>query len=124
MGIAELPGWAEIFQQGWGRNAVACLFSKRPSHELLRHVRRCCRKDGDPAVVGYCWPKLLDAILANSRDLAEPFMEGMDAVLLESAASPDAWQVYGRPMCRRDRELGPEARKVLSVQFSVFSAEN
>jgi hypothetical protein len=96
MGTAELPGWAEIVQQGWGRNAVACLFSKRPSHELLQHVRRCCRKEGDNAVVGYCWPKLLDAILANSHDLAAPFMEGLDAVLLEAAASPDAWQLYGR----------------------------
>ena len=97
MGPAELPGWAELVQQGWDRNAVACLFSKQGSVEVLQHVRRCCRgKEGDHVVVGYCWPGMLDAILANSCDLAGVFMEGLDAVLLQAAASPDAWQLYGR----------------------------
>jgi hypothetical protein len=97
----DIVAWPAIIQEGWGKDAVICLFSKLGRPKLLEHVRDCCRRPGVPgarghgSIIGYCWPSVLAPVLSYSKDMACRFMQGIEAVLVELPDLPETWQVYG-----------------------------
>jgi hypothetical protein len=107
IGQGELPTWPAIVEEGWGKDAVICLFSKRGQSAVLEHVRQCCRGKGHGTIIGYCWPSVLAPVLSHSKDMAGHFMEAIDAVLVELPDLPETWQIYGGEQIIRDlEELG------------------
>jgi hypothetical protein len=97
----ELLTWPNLVAQGWGKDAVICLFSNQEKGALLEHVRGACRANrrtgGDEgSVLGCCWPSLLGALLSHfAPNVVRDLMAGIDAVLVESLDPPDAWRLYG-----------------------------
>ena len=59
--LAENDAWRPLLDEGWGKDAVVCLFSKTPSADLLTHLRESCkaRASGATGIFGYCWPGVL-----------------------------------------------------------------
>lgn len=100
----DLLTWPAIVEEGWGKDAVICLFSKLGRPELLEHIRSCCRAKGRDSVVGFCWSCVLAPVLSCNKDMAGRFMQGIEAVLVELPDLPETWQVYGRPQIVKDLE--------------------
>ena len=97
----ELMTWPTLVEQGWGKDAVVCLYSNQDKGALLDHMRRACRANrqagGDEgSVLGCCWPSLLGALLAHfTPNVVRDLLAGIDAVLLESLDPPNAWRLFG-----------------------------
>jgi len=96
----ELLSWPALIEQGWGNDALVCLFSQQGKEELLGHLRKALHKGeaGSPtdAIVGYCWPSVLAPLLSYSRPpFVRELLKGIDAVLVELPDLPDTWQLYG-----------------------------
>ena len=97
----ELLTWPTLVEQGWGKDAVVCLFSSQERGAMLDHLRRSCRAKPQAsaeggAILGVCWPSLLGPILAHfTPRLVRDLMAGIDAVLVEASEPPGAWQLYG-----------------------------
>jgi hypothetical protein len=100
---ADLLTWPELVRQGWGNNAVICLFSSHEKPALLAHLREVVRVKGKPpehggAILGYCWPGVMSMLLAhNTPSCVGHLIAGIDAVLVESADQPETWQLFGPP---------------------------
>lgn len=92
--------WEAIIEEGWDRDAVACVFSTKPVAELLSHLRTVAQANAQPAGAGpassFFRPSALFAWLTGSpSDRVADLMSNLDAVLLESATDPEAWQLFG-----------------------------
>jgi hypothetical protein len=93
--------WKPLLEQGWGNDAVVCLFSKLPKEGILDHWRSICRgrSGGHPAVFGYCWPGILVPVLMCSpASQVSKLMAGIDSILVEFPDLPETWQLFGDPL--------------------------
>ena len=97
----ETSGWKPLIAQGWGNDAVVCLFSRQDKPTVVEHLRNAVRvkgKRGDLSggVLGICWPSVMAMLLAHGAPaLVRRLLTGIDAVLVELPDLPDTWQVYG-----------------------------
>jgi hypothetical protein len=96
----DLAAWPTLLEEGWGKDAVICLFSNRDTAEVWAHLRRVCRAKGHgeappAAVLGFCWPSVLVAILSHHAAYSNQLCEGIDAILTEFPDLPDTWQLFG-----------------------------
>lgn len=97
----DSEGWRPLLEQGWGQDAVVCLFSKLPAADLLKHWRTACRgrSGGNVAVYGYCWPGVLVPVLMHSpASQVSKLMAGIEAVLVEFPDLAETWQLFGDPL--------------------------
>jgi len=108
----EYLSWPNLIDDGWGNDAVVCLFSRQEKAQLLEHLRQALHKgpaDGQGGgIVGYCWPSVLGPLLLYSRpQFIKQLLAGIDAVLVELPDLPDAWQIYGgEKVAKVLKELG------------------
>lgn len=96
---SDADQFVEIVRQGWGKDGVVCLFSRSDRDALVRHLQDATgyRADdqGGSGMLGYCWPGVLDLLLAHqSADATSSLLGGIEAVLLESSESPGGWNLY------------------------------
>jgi hypothetical protein len=97
----DLLTWPMLVEQGWGKDAVVCLFSHQEKGAMLDHLRRSCRanphsESADGAILGCCWPSLLASLLSHfTATFVRDLMSGIDAVLVESFDPPRTWRIYG-----------------------------
>jgi hypothetical protein len=97
----DLLTWPSLIEEGWGKDAVVCLFSKQNKaamvEHLLRSVRGKTRADGSlESMIGYCWPSVLAPLLLHfTREFVSQLLSGIEAVLVELPDLPDTWQVFG-----------------------------
>ncbi len=98
----EYAAWPELIEQGWGEDAIICLFSKQEKPAVLEHLRHCIRPkeqaDGTRkgAILGFCWPSVMAPLLSNYKPKpVEDLLAGIEAVLVELPDLPITWQVYG-----------------------------
>jgi hypothetical protein len=100
---ADLLTWPELVGQGWGKDAVICLFSSQEKPALLAHLREVVRVKGKRpeqggAILGYCWPGVMSMLLAhNTPAFVSHLIGGIEAVLVEFADLPETWQLFGQP---------------------------
>jgi hypothetical protein len=98
---ADFAAWPEMVRQGWGNDAVVCLFSRQDQPTLMAHLRRAIRakpqrEDAGGGILGYCWPSVLAMLLAHHTPaFVSQLLTGIDAVLIELPDLPETWQVYG-----------------------------
>lgn len=101
VGQDDLLTWPALIGQGWGKDAVICLFSQQQKPALLEHLRQSLRAKPQRAdmrggMLGYCWPSVMSMLLAHSAPaLVRQLLSGIDAVLVELPDLPDTWQLYG-----------------------------
>jgi hypothetical protein len=97
----DLPAWPTLIEQGWGNDAVICLFSALDKSAIINHLRSSCRTrsnrpEDDPGIVGYCWPKVLAPLLSHyTPSFVMELLTGIDAVLVEMPDHSATWQVFG-----------------------------
>jgi len=97
----ELDEWPALVAQGWGNDAVVCLFSRQSKPELVAHLQDVARvkgKKGDASsgMLGFCWPSVMAMLLAYAQPaLVQRLLVGIEAVLVELPDLPDTWQLYG-----------------------------
>ena len=97
----DSAAWSTLVGEGWGNDAVICLFSKQDKTALLEHLHRCIRakpdrEDLSGGIVGYCWPSVMAMLLAHGTpSYVRRLLAGIDAVLVELPDLPETWQVYG-----------------------------
>jgi len=94
--------WPVLLEDGWGKDAVVCLFSNQDTAEIWAHLRRLCRAKGHggappTAVLGFCWPSVLVALLSHHVGYSNQLFERLDAIMTEFPDLPDTWQIYGGP---------------------------
>ncbi len=113
----DLATWPMLLEEGWGKDAVVCLFSNRDTAEVWGHLRRACRGKGHgdappTAVLGFCWPSVLVALLSHHVAYSNQLCEGTHAILTEFPDLPDTWQLFGGPALPDSLdELGFEREK-------------
>jgi hypothetical protein len=94
--------WPRLIEEGWGNDAVICLFSAQDKLALLAHLRRSLRvrpDQDDPSrgIVGYCWPSVMAPLLSHyTSEFVRQLLAGIDAVLVEFPDLPATWQVFGQ----------------------------
>jgi pSer/pThr/pTyr-binding forkhead associated (FHA) protein len=98
----EYLSWQTLIDEGWGNDAVICLFSQQEKAQLLEHLRQSLHKgptdESINAIVGYCWPAVLSPLLSYSRpQFVQRLLTGIDAVLIEMPDLPESWQLFGSP---------------------------
>jgi hypothetical protein len=97
----EMNEWPALLAEGWGSDAVVCLFSRQDQAELATHLQDAARvkgKKGDASggMLGFCWPSVMAMLLAYAQPaLVRRVLAGIEAVLVELPDLPDTWQVYG-----------------------------
>jgi hypothetical protein len=94
----EFPDWPTLVAQGWGKNAVVCLFTAVDRTSLLAHLRGSCRgRRGDgEGLVGWCWPSVLALLLSHGKaETVQDLLSGIDAALVELPDLPQTWQLFG-----------------------------
>ena len=109
------PEFIPLLEVGWGRDAMVLVHGQAEPAEVFAHLKHALKLNpqGKPNIIpgaflGICWPGILDQLLSNgSAGLIESLLQGIDAVLLESAESPSQWQVLARePFSEVLQELG------------------
>jgi hypothetical protein len=96
----DLLTWPDLVEQGWGNDAVVCLYSKQEKPILIEHLRRSCRSKANStpegSILGYCWPCVLGPLLSHQTSaFVQQLLLGIDAVLTEWPDFPETWQIYG-----------------------------
>ncbi|MEI8373353.1 MAG: FHA domain-containing protein [Planctomycetota bacterium] len=96
----DFVAWPLFLEDGWGKDAVVCLFSNQATAEVWSHLRRVCRAKGHgdappTAVLGFCWPSVLVALLSHHVAYSNQLFDGIDAILTEFPDLPDTWQLFG-----------------------------
>ena len=103
-----------LLQQGWGKDALICLFSRLKGPALLDRLRAAARPseqdDQEPAgeqVLGIGWPSVLGSLLAyRTEEFVHELTTGIEAVFIEADA-PGSWQAYsGKGFARPLEQLG------------------
>lgn len=94
----DVPEWPEFVEEGFGCDAVICLFSSSDTSALLANFRRLCHgnigTDNGKGMLGVCWPSVMNPLLQHGEaDLAGLIMDGIDIVLNEAADTP--WHIFG-----------------------------
>lgn len=109
----DFLGWPDLVKEGWGSDAVVCLYSKQEKPALLEHLRYVIRakpkrEDLSGGMVGYCWPNVMGMLLAhNTPKFVGQLLTGIDAVLVELPDLPETWQLYGgKQICGMLDQLG------------------
>ncbi|MGE5194328.1 MAG: FHA domain-containing protein [Deltaproteobacteria bacterium] len=103
MSAEGLPDWTALVEEGWGSDAVICLFSRLEKAALAEQLRRFLRAPARPddpqaGILGLCWPSVLSAILEHyEADFVRSMLAGVPAVLVEPLDQPKAWQLFGGP---------------------------
>jgi hypothetical protein len=97
---SDTQAWANLLREGWGEDAVVCLFSDQEKPALLEHLRRsiCASRHGNaPAgLVGLCWPSVMALYLSHNRPASVgAILSGIEAVLTEFPDLPVTWQLFG-----------------------------
>ena len=98
---AGVEDWQPYFDDGWGNDALVCLFSQEEQPQLLSHLRSLARSrvhadDQSQGVLGFAWPSVLSHVLASSQDgLAQRITDGIDIVLIEDQEHEELWQLFG-----------------------------
>jgi hypothetical protein len=93
--------WPALVEQGWGNDAVICLFSRYDKPSLMDHLRHCLQAkpkqhDMSAGIIGYCWPGVMSMVLAHGmQNFTQRFFTGIDAVLVELPDLPEIWQFFG-----------------------------
>jgi hypothetical protein len=110
---ATYADWPTLLEQGWGNDAVVCLFSAYEKSSLMEHLRNCLRAkpkqtEMSAGIVGYCWPNIMSMLLAHGmHNFVQNFFTGIEAVLIELPDLPEIWQIYGpTSISKRIDELG------------------
>jgi pSer/pThr/pTyr-binding forkhead associated (FHA) protein len=97
----DFLAWPDLVAQGWGADAVVCLYSSLDKPAMLDHLRQALRAkpqgdDMSGGMLGYCWPSVMSMLLAHSpRDLVDRLLSGTEAVLVELPDLPETWQLFG-----------------------------
>jgi hypothetical protein len=109
----EMNEWPAVLADGWGSDAVVCLFSRQNKAELAAHLQDAARvkgKKGDASsgMLGFCWPSVMAMLLAYAQPgLVRRVLAGIEAVLVELPDLPDTWQVYGEsPVAQLLEKIG------------------
>lgn len=109
----EMNEWQALLAEGWGSDAVVCLFSRQNKSELVAHLQDAARvkgKKGDASsgMLGFCWPSVMAMLLAYAQPaLVRRVLAGVEAVLVELPDLPDTWQVYGEsPVAQLLEKIG------------------
>ena len=94
----DVPEWPEFVEEGFGCDAVICLFSSSDTSALLANFRRLCHgnigTDNGKGMLGVCWPSVMNPLLQHGEaDLAGLIMDGIDIVLNEAKDAP--WHIFG-----------------------------
>ncbi len=97
----DFAAWPLLLEDGWGKDAVVCLFSNQDTAGVWSHLRRVCRAKGHgdappTAVLGFCWPSVLVALLSHHVAYSNQLFDGIDTILTELPDLPDTWQLFGR----------------------------
>ena len=101
VGQDDLLTWPMLIAEGWGKDAVICLFSRQEKPALLAHLHRSLRakpqrEDMSGGMLGYCWPSVMSMLLGHSPpSMVRPLLAGIDAVLVELPDLPETWQLFG-----------------------------
>jgi hypothetical protein len=101
VGQDDLLTWPVLIAQGWGKDAVICLFSRQEKPALLEHLHRALRakperEDMSGGMLGYCWPSVMSMLLGHGPpSMIRPLLAGIDAVLVELPDLPETWQLFG-----------------------------
>ena len=101
VGQDDLLTWPVLIGEGWGKDAVICLFSRQDKAALAEHLHRSLRAkpqrdDMSGGMLGYCWPSVMSMLLGHSpASMARPLLAGIDAVLVELPDLPETWQLFG-----------------------------
>jgi len=99
--VADDRGFA-IVDQGWGKNALVCIYSRCEQAELLAHLRELAGGanrhrgaiEGD--IPGPFWPCILATVLSNgSRHFADKVFARIEAVFQE-VHSGQRWGIFAR----------------------------
>jgi hypothetical protein len=105
--------WPSLVEQGWGNDAVMCLFSRYDKPSLMEHLRSCLQakpkqSDATAGIIGYCWPGVMSMLLAHGmQNFTRRFFTGIDAILLELPDLPEIWQLFGPgPIAKMIDDLG------------------
>lgn len=98
---ADTEQFAELVQQGWGKDGIVCWFSRVDRDPFVRHLQDATGYRADAqdvgGMLGYCWPGVLNLLLAyQPPDATAALMKGIDAVLVEAPDSPAGWNLYAR----------------------------
>jgi hypothetical protein len=105
--LVVAPGdTAQLFnlvEQTWGSDSLVCFYTQLDKPSLLNHLRavaRCiCPGLDDPGhqrVLGFCWPGILEMLLAHSKpDFARHLLGGIDAFLMEYGDA-GSWQLFAQ----------------------------
>jgi hypothetical protein len=110
---ASYSDWPAIVEQGWGNDAVVCLFSRYEKPNLMEHLRNCLRAkpkqtEMSAGIIGYCWPGVMSMLLSHGmHNFVQNFFTGIEAVLIELPDLPEIWQIYGfSSIAQRIEDLG------------------
>jgi pSer/pThr/pTyr-binding forkhead associated (FHA) protein len=112
VGQEDLLSWPKLIEEGWGNDAVVCLFSPEDKATVVSHLRHAVRKNpaGAPeeGILGLCWPSVLGSLLMHcSTQYVAPLLHGVSAVLFEFTDLPETWQIFGSSEIGRHlEELG------------------
>ncbi len=99
----EWAEWPAVVEQGWGEDAVICLFSSQEQSALLDHLRHSLKAkphqdDPSQGIIGFCWPSVMAPLLANyTPQFVQQLLADIDMVLVEFPDLPLTWQLFGRP---------------------------
>lgn len=124
LGQEDLLNWSNLIDEGWGNDAVVCLFSEEDKETVVAHLRQAVRKNpaGAPeeGILGLCWPSVLGPLLTHcSTQYVAQLLHGVVAVLVEFADLPETWQIFGSSEIGRHlEELGLKRSVPASQQNS------
>ncbi len=98
----ETAEFYTLLEDGWGQDAIVCLYSNLEQPALVEHLCKMTRDPDDIQVdrsaegmLGFFWPSLMSVLLPNQESsFVEELLEGIDAVLLETTDPPDGWRLY------------------------------
>jgi hypothetical protein len=83
-------------ENGWGADAVVCLFCSGDNGQLLEQLQQMSRpKDEKEGMLGICWPNVLAHLLQSQQDLSNQLVNAASAILLEDPSDPNQWILYG-----------------------------
>lgn len=91
---SETSQFWPILEEGWGKDALVCLFSVQEKAALLSLLRGAAQQGAGSGVLAYYWPSILRQILtAGTAEVLGTVIAAIDALLIESD-TPGGWQLF------------------------------